>query len=490
MPLFENLPYTNFENINLDMILMDIKTMGQKYDELDGRLDELEASYTIINQNITNIQNELDEIDLSGLEGRLDVVEQDLSIAMDRELQLELRVSTLEETVSNQGTAITNNTTAITNNNIGSVNRDNALSARLSVLEAAKLHDVYNYYSDGNQCIFGSDLRKLPSACKTIDGYPLFWGNTQNRAENQTKTRAWKFTDDGMVPNTDSTDGYDYYQTGMVCSGLVLGNQYTVTFAVSSGGDATPTWYSHTFLASNESWTVATGCTIRYRNFLGWSGADDTYKTISFMGTPASWASFLGNNKIVYLYVEQGSGSVDTGATAKPKFTIKDRLPFLNDGEAPAPVIPAPTQYDFYRTQEITLSCVDPTTGTETTFTGDIRVYFYLWSFNGMLNGYAKVVFLTSNQLYTKLSQYSTSFTVLIDITNEGLTRQKHQVPMMDSNPIEGHYAKLTMLNGSGGTDPIEDARLQWESAPFTPSEVIENVGYVVANIPIINLIH
>lgn len=490
MPLFEMLPYTNFENVNLDMILMDIKTMSQALDGLDDRITALEASYTVINQTINNIQAELDEIDLSGLEHRVDVVEEDLSILMQRELGLETRMSTAEENISGNTTSITNNTTAITNNNIGSVNRDNALSARISVLEAAKLHDVYNYYSDGNQCIFGSDLRKLPSACKSSDGYPLFWGNTTNRVENQTKTRAWKFTDDGMVPNTDSTDGYDYYQTGMVCSGLVLGNQYTVTFAVSSGGDATPTWYKHTFLASNESWTVATGCTIRFRNFLGWSGADDTYKTISFMGTPASWASFLGNNKIVYLYVEQGSGSVDTSVTAKPKFTIKDRLPFMNDGEAPTPVIPAPTQYDFYRTQEITLNCVDPTTGTETTFTGDVRIYFYLWSYNGMLNGYAKLVFLSTNPLYTYLSQYSTSFQTLIDITNEGLTRQIHQVPMTDSNPIEGHYAKLTMLNGSGGTDPIEKALLQWESAPFSPSEVVQNVGYAVANIPIINLIH
>lgn len=490
MPLFENLPYTNFENINLDMILMDIKTMGQKYDELDGRLDELEASYTIINQQITNIQQELDDIDLSGLEARVDQVEIDLQLQSSLIDQVNHRVGNLELDVDENTTNITTNTTNITNNNIGSVNRDNALSARIAALEAAKIHDVYNYYTDGNLLIFGSDLRKMPSYCLDGDGYAYCYGNPHNRTQNQTVVRSFKFTNKGLEPNSDSTSSYDTYQCGVLPKALGIVGQFTVTLFCSSATNDNPTgtWYKHTFSNRDEVWTLATGCTIKVNDWQSWTEFSD-YCAVGLQGSASAWSTFLNGKGIQFMYVEWGTGSVDTSTGAKPKLNCKDRNFFVASGVAPTPVIPAPTQYDFNRTVEITLNCTDPSTGSEYTFTGDVKVYFYLWSYNGMLNGYAKLVFPTSNTLYTYLSQYATSFTVQFNITNENLTRQIHQVPMTDSHPLEGHYCKMTMMNGSGANDPIEKVLLQWEATPFSPSEVIENVGYVVANVPFINLI-
>lgn len=341
MALFEHQPYTNFENINLDMILADIKTIKENEASLDSRVDALEASYTVINESITNIQTDITniyeqigEIDLTALEARMDAVEADC-------LVLHGMANNTLARVMNDETQIEANTTNIANNDLASVNRDNALSARISALERATVHDIYNYYAEGNQCIFGSDLRKLPSSCKTSDGYPAGWGNTSNRADGETKPRSFRFTDDGMVANmVDANVGYDYFQVGRYSSGLFNGSAYTVTFAVSTGGDATPDWYTHTFSAFGEQWEVATGCVIKARKFYAWTGADDFYKTISFMGTPENWNTFLNGKKIVFIYVENGTGSVDTTATAKCEFDVKDRIFFE---EVPAPTIPSPT---------------------------------------------------------------------------------------------------------------------------------------------------
>lgn len=486
--LFEgNFPYVNQHGANFDWIIKALKELDVKTDELEESLSELTTLVNTINTNVTNITNTVNnlggrvtalETSTSGLAGRVTALENaDVTIIGRIEvIESELADIDLQELSD-----------LINSVNVNSINRDNALSARISRLESATIHDVYNYYSDGNQLLFGSDLRHLPSACKTDDGYPLYWGNTKNRAENQTKTRAWKFTDTGMIPNTDSTDGYDYYQVGMFSSGLLLGN-YTVTFAVSTGGDATPTWYTHTFQAENESWTIATGCVIRARSFYQWSGADTFYKTISFMGTPASWATFLGANKyIVYIYIENGNGSVDTSVTAKPKFCMKDRFAFEDVGSV-TPVIPSPTEYNILTTPNITLKVTVGSTVHE--YSGQIKANFYLWSFNGMLNGYCRVMIESSQSIRQYFALYPTEFEVDIDIRGNNLTRAKHLVQMSDSNNIKGYRATLNLENGAGGTDPIETAHLTWLATPIDLTEIVGENTYLLANIPVMNLIY
>lgn len=337
MPLFEHMPYTNFENVNLDWIVNTIKTHQTDIDQLKADVGDMQTTIvniqgdiTTIQENITNIIEQIGEIDIEALEARVDDLEEEDVVINNKITNVLTRVMGDEENIET-------NTTNITNNDLASVNRDNALSARISALERAHLHDVYNYYAEGNQCLFGSDLRNLPSACKTSDGYPAGWGNKSNRTEGQTVARSFKFVDNGMCADTTST-GYDYYQVGRYSSGLLNEGVFTVTFAVSTGGDATPTWYSHTFQSESDIWTVAENCTIKFRNFLSWSGADTFYKTIGFQGTAANWNTFLNGKYIVFIYVEAGTGSVAHDATDKCRFDIKDRLFFT---EMPTPALPA-----------------------------------------------------------------------------------------------------------------------------------------------------
>ena len=482
-----NFPYVNQHGSNYDWLLTKFKELEDKVNGIEIDLSELTTVVNNINTNVTNLTTRV-----NGLTTRVSTLENNTTDLTGRVTALEnadvsiiARIVAIEEELA--GIDLQELNELINSVNTNSINRDNALSARISRLESATIHDVYNYYSDGNQLLFGSDLRHLPSACKTDDGYPLYWGNTKNRAENQTKTRAWKFSENGLEPNTDSTDGYDYYQVGMFSSGLLLGN-YTVTFAVSTGGDATPTWYSHTFQAENESWTLATGCVIRARSFYQWSGADTFYKTISFMGTPASWKTFLGNNKyIVYIYIEKGDGSVDTSVTAKPKFCIKDRFPFEDVGSV-EPTIPSPTEYNILTNPEITLKVTVGSTVHE--YTGNVVANFYLWSFNGMLNGYLRLMIGASQSIRQYFAQYPTEFEVDIDISGNNLTRAKHLVPMSDSNNIKGYRATLNLENGDGSSDPIETAHLHWLATPIDLDEVVGENLYLMANIPVMNLLY
>lgn len=333
MPLFEHMPWTNFQNENLDWVLEVTKKNETDISSIQTTIAEIEGNITTINTQITNIIEQIGEIDLTDLEARMDAVEADCLVLHGMANNTLARVMNDETQIESNTSNIATNTTDIGNNDIASQNRDNALSARITQLERAVIHDIYNYYNEGNKCIFGSDLRHLPSSIKDSDGYPIVgWGNKGNANQAGTATvRSFKFVDGGMVANTDST-GYDYYQVGKFTNGLFINGAYTVTIALVTADDATPTWYTHTFSSSTEQWTIATNCIIKIRKFYNWDDANTNHLfTISFMGIAANWNIFLNGRKIAFVYIESGNGSVDTSVTAKPPYDMKEREYFEQD---------------------------------------------------------------------------------------------------------------------------------------------------------------
>lgn len=345
MPLFEHMPYTNFENINLDWILKTIKQHDSDISTLKTDVQNIGGQITTINTTITEIQEQIGEFDITELEARVDAVELRCTQLNNNINNVLNRVIADEGDIAANTGNIATNTTDISTNNDASIARDNALAARIASLERAHLHDIYNYYSEGNMLLFGSDLRNLPDSCKR-DGFPIGYGNPTNRHlyVGQTKTRAWKLTANGFQPDTSSTDGYDYYQMGQFPASLGVADYVTVTFAVTTGGDATPSaWYKHTFQASNEQWEVASGCIVKFAQHT--DGVNPEIYTVQFLGTPANWANVVDSTHYIpYIFVEWGTGSVSTEATDKCKFDIKDRLPFM-DITAPEYTL-TPTQFN------------------------------------------------------------------------------------------------------------------------------------------------
>lgn len=330
MPLFEHMPYTNYQNANLDWLTTQVKKNETDIATIQTTIAGIEGQITTINTSITQIIEEIGEIDLSEIENRITTLEGEYTTLHNSLNNVTLRLVGDEEDITANTGNIATNTTDIATNNDASIARDNALAARIASLERAHLHDIYNYYSEGNMLLFGSDLRNLPDSCKS-GGFPISYGNATNRHlyVGTTKTRAWKLTANGFQPNTASPDGYDYYQMGKFPASLGVADYVTVTFAVSTGGDATPNaWYKHTFQASNEQWEVATGCIVKFMQHTDDVNSD--IYTVAFLGTPANWANVIDSSHYIpYIFVEWGTGSVSTEATDKCKFDIKDRMPFM-----------------------------------------------------------------------------------------------------------------------------------------------------------------
>ena len=331
MPLFEHMPYTNFENINLDWILKTIKTHQTDIDQLKADVGDMKTTIINIQGDITTIYETIEGLDIDSILSRIGALEDEYTLLHNNLNTITLRVVADEEDIAANTAGVSANGTAIANNDLASQNRDNALSARITQLERATIHDIYNYYGETNQCIFGSDLRHLPSEILDDDGYPIVgWGNKYNANQAGTsQARSFKFIAGGMVANTDYAS-YDYFQVGKYTNGLGINGHYTVTLALVTADDATPTWYSHTFNGTSEQWTIASNCVIKIRKFYNWDDSNTNHLvTVAFCGTAANWNTFLNGKKIAYIFVENGTGTVDTSSTSKPEYSIKDREFFI-----------------------------------------------------------------------------------------------------------------------------------------------------------------
>lgn len=330
MGLFENLPFTNFENLNLDMIVKDISVMKgnedylkDKVEEMESCCEEVQGDITQIHTDITNINQQIGDFNIEELEGRVDVLEESDTAQNGEISSIKSRLTTAEG-------RITTNSNNISTNDQASRGRDDALSARIRNLEQATIHDIYNYYGSKNMIIFGSDLRGVPANCKDADGFPFCWGNKYNqRFSVGTETpRAWKWTNYGLVPDTDQS-AYDYYQCGTLDYEAIPSptNPMSLTIKIAGGG-ATQQIHQHTF-TSVDDWEIAPGCLIN-------PCANDTNlggRTIWLKGTPQSWYAFLnpngGNGRIEFMFMEYGNGSIDS---SKPiPWDLKDRNFFGHD---------------------------------------------------------------------------------------------------------------------------------------------------------------
>lgn len=389
MPLFEHMPYTNFQNVNFDWIMKtlkehtdDLTALRTDVSEIQNTISVIEGDITNIKTDITNIYEQIGEIDIEALEGRVDVLE-----ASDRTQNTE--IASIKARLTTAEGNIQDNAEDIEANDASSRGRDDALSARIANLERATIHDIYNYFSESNQLLFGSDLRHM-SPVLDADGYPIVaWGNRTNASQAGTpETRSFKFVEGGMVADT-SRASYDYYQVGQFTNGLGINGAYTVTLALVNADDATPTWYTHTFTASNEAWTIAPNCIIRIRKFYNWNDeSTDHIVTVAFMGTAANWNTFLGNSKISFIFIENGTGSVDTSVTAKPPYNMKDRE-FFVETETPTPSLPE-TVITGQVTEDATVTYYD-LVGEPQTITSQIIMTANLKRYGKVVDGYLQI---------------------------------------------------------------------------------------------------
>lgn len=382
MGLFENLPFTNFDNLNLDMIVKDISTMKGNEEYLKDKVDEMEEcceqvqdNITNIQEDITNIYQQIGDIDIESLEGRVDVLEASDTAQNNEINSIKSRLTTAEGKIAT-------NEEDIEDNDQASRGRDDALSARIRNLEQATIHDIYNYYGSDNLLIFGSDLSYIPSKCKDADGFPFGWGNKYNqRFSIGTETeRAWKFTNSGLLPDTNQS-AYDYYQCGFYPSIAEASESRPITVTIASSAN---TFWQHTFTSPTEEWEIGSGCKIKF--------ATDTsngysMRTLWLMGTPQSWSAFLYMGPIKFIYVEYGTGSLKIeNNRLLIKWDLKDREFFGHDATPTLPEAVITGQV----TENATVTYYD-LVGDPQTITSQIVMTANLKKYGKMVDGYLVV---------------------------------------------------------------------------------------------------
>ena len=303
--LWENLPYTNYENINLDMIIEDMKIIIQHVQEIEThleQLDEIVADHgrriTIIEGNITEINEILENLNIEEIVQQITEINE--QITHIEEIIGDLDIDAIIQMINTY--------------NSQSIARDEDLSRRISLLEQQIINPIDVYTGTENLILWGSDFRQLPSSAKDENGYPI--GAPCGNAEYTSNPNCCiSFDDYGFTANPNGT-GYTNLTLGrfndIQGSSTSLALPITVTLGIVSG--ATPSMTSavteivKTFTERNQNLSLQEELGQSINLHLDYN-TNTTYLTLDIRGQATPMKTAFTNKHLVYARVEYGAGS-------------------------------------------------------------------------------------------------------------------------------------------------------------------------------------
>lgn len=309
--LWENLPYTNYENINLDMIIEDMKIIIQHVQEIETHLEQLDqivadhgSRITIIEGDITEINEQITTINETIESLNIDEIVQQIT-------EINEQITHIEEILD--GLDIDALITMINTYNSQSIARDDDLSRRISLLEQATINPIDIYTGTENLILWGSDFRQLPSNAKDEYGYPIGApvGNTEGTAA---ANPAVMFDEYGYTVNPEGS-GYTYLTLGRINdiprNSNTLSLPITVTLGILTGTPSmsqTPTEIVKTITTLNQNIDLATelGASVSLRLDFN---SSDKYFTLDIRGSATNMTTAFTNKHLCYCRVEYGAGS-------------------------------------------------------------------------------------------------------------------------------------------------------------------------------------
>lgn len=310
MSLYEHVPYTNFENINLDWLLSKTKELEetvQQHTEQIGQIQEtlgtIDGRITIIEGDITNIQNEIEEIneiitnlDIDEITRRITEINEQITI-IEGELQ---DLQGIWEVIER--------------NNDQSIARDDDLSRRISLLEQATINPINEYIGSENLIMWGSDFRDVPSNGRDEYGFPI--GVQVGGAEGQSDAvHSLIYTSDGLTLNPSAAGSYTYVQFGWMNdiqrgSVNISANPITITIGVVTGTarTASPAQIVQTVTEINKNYSLADFGNLNLRI----DSNNDGLLSIGIRGSHAAFTAALTGGKYI-TYVRAEYGQISSG---------------------------------------------------------------------------------------------------------------------------------------------------------------------------------
>ena len=227
MPLFENMPYTNFQDLNLDHIVTKIGQFESSLNEYKTRLDTFEASltglesnYSALSAQVTAIRTQLDSV-------ASDVASLNTTVAQHGTIidSFQTTLTSIEERLTIIVGDITTLYANIDRVETQSVQRDNALGARVTLLESAVINPITVTEALQNHVPFGEDLRIASVNPTTEMPYGFAWSN--GRPAN-----VFTYTPHRGILIGDNYDDSNFLVVQTDCYQLDRNASYSVTIGI------------------------------------------------------------------------------------------------------------------------------------------------------------------------------------------------------------------------------------------------------------------
>ena len=303
--LWENLSYTNYENINLDMLIEDMKVIIRHVQEIETHLEQLDQIVADHGRRITIIEGNITEINEILANLNIEEIVQQIT-------EINEQITHIEEIIGDLDIDALIN--MINTYNSQSIARDEDLSRRISLLEQQIINPIDVYTGTENLILWGSDFRQLPSSAKDENGYPIGapCGDTEYSSNPNCVI---EFDDYGFTANPDGS-GYTYLTLGrfndIQGASTTLGLPITVTLGIVSG--ATPSMTSavteivKTFTERNQNLSLSEELGQSVNLHLDFN-TNTTYLTVDIRGQGTAMKTAFTNKHLVYARVEYGAGS-------------------------------------------------------------------------------------------------------------------------------------------------------------------------------------
>lgn len=330
MGFYERLPFTNKHGLNEDWLISKVKECEAKVteyteivNELKAIVDDQEPRITALEESLASVSHDLGQVQetlaehgriITSFQGTLESIENRLVIIVNDITTLYANVSRVENE---------------------SKGRDNSLSARIALLEAATINPITVTQALLNHIPFGNDLRNAPFKDSTQMPYGFWWSESEPAS-------VFSYDPDHGILIGDHHDDTNFIGVTTDCYQLSRNAKYSVTIGVFTSADPkNPAYvltcdniapeYGNYWQSVTGSSSIKVSVQPNGQFWLGYRDADDANMSGKYIGyiklvesNTAETAVYLNNTQSIYMEAAKNylTGSYGTETLSTDWFPV------------------------------------------------------------------------------------------------------------------------------------------------------------------------